>query len=181
MAGVEINITVEARDIASLLLKVQKRLGDLTPAMQIIGEIVQASTLRNFEVGGRPAWRSLSDITVRQREAQKKWPGQILVRSGDLMRSISYKAEPDKVVLSANKVYAAVHQFGAKKGAFGQKAVRVKEFMRQSATGKKTKVRAHERKTSLPWGNIPARPFMVVQPEDWEEIRESLKDFLAQP
>ncbi|WP_051327184.1 phage virion morphogenesis protein [Desulfatibacillum aliphaticivorans] len=174
--GVNQVISVDDAEVAGLLGKLLQRLGDLTPVMEVIGEIVHASILRNFEVGGRPAWQGLSDVTISRRIAEKKWPGQILVRSGELMRSISYQAFPDKVVLSANSIKAATLHFGARKGQFGQKVVRVKSFTRRDGV----KVSSHNRKTTLPWGDIPARPFMMVQPEDWGEIRESLVDILEQ-
>jgi len=50
--------------------------------------------------------------------------------------------------------------------------VRVREHTR-----KEIKIKAHDRKMDLPWGNIPARPFMMVADEDWTEILKSLKDF----
>lgn len=43
---------------------------------------------------------------------------------------------------------------------------------------KKVTVKAHIRKISLPWGDIPARPFMMIQDDDWTEIKETLAEFL---
>ncbi|ACL05243.1 phage virion morphogenesis protein [Desulfatibacillum aliphaticivorans] len=173
--GVQISISTESKEVTDLLHQVLAKFGDLTPAMQIIGEIVHASIMRNFETGGRPAWRNLSEATIARREREKKWPGQILVRTGELMRGISYKAGPDSVTLSANSIKAATLHFGARKGRFGQRAVRVRAFTRKDGV----KVKSHTRQASFPWGDIPARNFMVVQPEDWPEITEALKEFLA--
>ncbi|WP_035253305.1 phage virion morphogenesis protein [Desulfatiglans anilini] len=179
-----VNSTIEIRDegVRSLLSEIQSRLQHLKPAMSLIGEIVQESIERNFEEGGRPEkWKDLSSSTKLQRQRIRKWPGMILVRSGKaggLMGAISYRAFDDRVEMSANKEYAAVHQFGAKRGAFGTILAKVRSHMRRMANGKTVQVRAHTRKVVLPWGDIPARPFMMVQNEDWDEIRESLLDHL---
>lgn len=149
---VEIKISVDDREIRSLLSRFQARLRDLTPAMKIVGEIVQTSVLRNFEAGGRPQkWAPLKASTILQRLRQGHWPGQILVRhgvSGGLMGSISYRAYNDRAVVSANKKYAAIHQFGGKAGR-GLKA------------------------------NIPARPYLLIQDADWTEIQRALSEYLS--
>jgi phage gpG-like protein len=104
---------------------------------------------------------------------------------GGMAGSIHARADKDKVVIGTNKIYAAVHQFGAKKGSFGAVEAGIKTHMRKitQAFGRPVKarkitVRAHTRKMKLPWGDIPARPFMMAQDEDWDEIRESLNDFI---
>ena len=122
--------------LQALLKQVEKRIGNTKPAFEVIGEVIQASILKNFEDGGRPnSWDDLADSTKKQRAKKKKWPGQILVMSGargGLMGSISYDAMSDKVVFVANKPYAAIQHFGGKAGR-----------------GHKTK--------------IPARPYMMIQ------------------
>jgi phage gpG-like protein len=39
-------------------------------------------------------------------------------------------------------------------------------------------VKAHTREMTLPWGDIPARSFMLIQDDDWDEIKDTLADFL---
>ena len=178
MAGVEIKISIDDKEAQDLLGRIQRNLGNLKPAMEIIGETVQTSIQRNFEKGGRPKkWKGLSETTKKERQKKGKWPGLILVRSGvsgGLMGSISYRALGGSVILSANKKSAATHQFGAKKGSFGTIVANVRAHLRKGRT-----VRAHTRTMRLPWGDIPARPFMMVQDEDWSEIRHALVEFIA--
>ena len=177
MTGVTLDIELKDQAVLRLLEKVRQRLGHMLPAMKIIGEVVRTSVIRNFEVGGRPTrWKELSPVTLAMRKGDK-----ILRRqgfAGGLMGSIHAQAKEDEVRVGTNKVYAAVHQFGAKKGSFGVFAVNVKEHMRQLKTGKQHKVRAHTRKTKLPWGDIPARPFLMVQEEDWGEMQHELTEYL---
>lgn len=184
-------ITIVAKDsgVQKLLAQIQKKLSNPKSAMSEIGEIVQGSIQKNFEQGGRPAWKPLAASTIAQRQRIKKWPGQILVRTGvagGLMGGINYRAFKDRVELSANKEYATTHQFGAAKGSFGTVEAQIKTHVRRisRAFGKPIKpraveVKAHKRMMTMPWGNIPARPFMMVQEEDWDEIRESLAEFLV--
>ncbi|MBW1778636.1 MAG: phage virion morphogenesis protein [Deltaproteobacteria bacterium] len=177
MAGVEITVEIEDEPVKKLLAEIQNRVRNLEPAMGLIGEIVQSSILENFEKQGRPTrWAHLSPATIEQRKKKGKWPGKILQRTGALKR-IAYTASATKVELTANAPYAAVQQFGARKGEFGTVAARVKAHVRK--IGDKTvTVSGHIRTVPVPWGDIPARPFMMVQDEDWDEIIESLKDYI---
>lgn len=134
-----------------LLKDVIRRIQNPVAALSVIGEIIHSSILSNFEWGGRPKkWKQLSNITVEKRRAENHWPGRILqVKgvSGGLLGAISYRAFNDKVVWSANKVYAAIHNYGG-----------------QAGRGLKV--------------NIPQREFMLVQDEDWQEINDTMQDFI---
>jgi len=185
MAGVSLNIKINDHGVQKLLNDIQRRMGNLTPVMKIIGQIVRTSIVRNFEKGGRPTkWKPLSTAT----QARRKGRAKILMdrgMGGGLAGSIHDRAEKDKVTIGTNKIYAATHQFGAKKGSFGTIEANIKTHLRKMTQAfgrpvkpRKVTVRAHTRKMKLPWGDIPARPFMAVQPEDWDEIRESLNDFI---
>lgn len=186
-----LSFSIESKDsgVQRLLQKLQRRMENMRPIFSAIGEIVHGSIQKNFERGGRPfRWKALSPITIAQRERQKKWPGRILSRlgvAGGLMGSISYRTYADRTELSARKVYAPVHQFGARKGEFGTVEARIKQHVRRitQAFGRPIEptnvmVRTHTRKMAVPWGDIPARPFMAVQDEDWKEIKETVLDFL---
>ena len=184
MAGVSLSLTIKDKGIKRLLSDIQRRMGNLTPAMKIIGQIVRTSIVRNFEKGGRPAkWKPLSPITLARRKGRKILMDRGM--GGGLAGSIHSRADKDSVTIGTNKIYAATHQFGAKKGSFGTVEAEIKTHMRKitqifgrPVKPRKVTVRAHTRKMKLPWGDIPARPFIFVHPEDWTEIRESLNDFI---
>lgn len=178
--SVALNVIVKDDNVKALFAELQKRMGDLTPAMRIIGEIVMASIQRNFDAGGRPhRWADLADFTKAARAKRKKWPGKILVVSGRL-RSVYPSPERDRVTVGSNLKYALTHQFGAKKGQFGNVTAYVVAHVRRLASGKKANVKAHTRKAILPWGDIPARPFLMVQDEDWPEIGNVVMGFLME-
>jgi len=54
-------------------------------------------------------------------------------------------------------VYAAVHQFGAAQGAFGNTS----------------------RGSPIPWGDIPARPYLGLSDDDRQEIETFVADRLG--
>jgi len=163
----DIKVEIEDRAIREMLEAIQQRLGHMRPAMRIIGETVRTSIVRNFEVGGRP----------------KKWEksqrgGQTLVDTARLKNSLTVAADDSAVAVGTNVVYAGTHQFGAKQGSFGSVTAQIKTHMRRAASGKAYTVKAHTRQMMLPWGDIPARPFLLVQEEDWPVILSQLSDFL---
>lgn len=173
MSGAAITVKIDDREVKELLNRIQKNLGDLTPVMKIIGSTVRTSVIRNFEKGGRPKWPKHSTVTKKRRGKSAK---VLMVQglAGGLAASINYQADKDSVKIGTNKIYGAVHQFGAKKGSFGTVAANIKAHLRKGI-----KVKAHTRKMKLPWGDIPARPFLMVQDEDWEEIRAALNDHIT--
>jgi len=73
----------------------------------------------------------------------KRHGSAILHHHGDLQRSITYEAEPERVVIGSNMVYAPTHQFGAEKGVWG----------------------TTEDGTPIPPEDIPARPFLGIDLE----------------
>jgi len=146
----KIMVKIEDNEVKTLLAGMLSRAENAQPVMHIFGEIVKASIMRNFEKGGRPTqWKpSLRAL---------KTGGKTLVNkgvSGGLMGSIHYRAYTSKVEISANKVYAAVHQFGI--GA-------------RSIIGTRRRMPA-----------IPARPYLLVQDEDWMEMKEATSRYLTE-
>lgn len=174
MSGAAISVKVDDKKVSELLGRIRRNLGDLRPAFKIVGATVRTSVIRNFEKSGRPKrWKKHSKTTKARRGTGAK----VLMVQGlgaGLAGSIHYKAGSDRVTVGTNKIYGAVHQFGAKKGSFGEFVFRVREHLRKGR-----KVKAHTRTAKLPWGDIPARPFLMIQDEDWVEIRAALNDYIT--
>lgn len=163
--GAGISIRIEDGEVKALLRSLQARVKDLTPAMRIVGNIVRSSVVRNFEEGGRPKkWQPHAEATIlggiRKKDFTRKGAlragaskrlrgGRVLIRKGRLMKSIKYKAYTDRVEVGTNVIYAAIHQFG---GKAGRKSRRVQ---------------------------IPARPYLMVQDEDWPEMRDAIADYIT--
>ncbi len=167
MGGALIEITVDDKEMKALFKRLSARASDMTPVMQIIGETIRSSVIKNFEVGGRPRWKPSA-----------KPKGKTLIDTSRLLGSINWKANKDSVLVGTNVVYAAIHQFGFN----GTQTVRahsrkvktrdIKEGRRITAKGIGF-VRPYERIM-----NIPARPYLVVQDEDMAEIKAVIRDHI---
>jgi phage gpG-like protein len=178
-----ITLDISNNNFSQLIKNFHKRLLHPKHAMATVGEIVRTSIEQNFAQGGRPV-RWLPSARAKEQA------GQTLSDTGRLRRSLTVDAEDDRVRVGTNVAYAPVHQFGAARGSFGTVLVHVRAHVRRivkrnvtTRRGKKIAsgvsfVKAHSRRQALPWGDIPARPFMQVQEEDWDEIADAIADFV---
>lgn len=156
MSGISIEVKIEDNEGKALFDRLQRRLQDLTPAMKVIGQIIRTSVVKNFEAGGRPSkWKPSKRALTES--------GRTMVDTGRLMKSITAKAYPDRAEVGTNVIYAAIHQFG---GDITAKNSRYLKFRIGKRWAQKRKV------------TIPARPFLMVQDEDWQEIKEAILEYL---
>ena len=151
---------LDAEEVKKTLGNILSRLADRRPAMRIVGEIVRTSVTKNFEVGGRPVQWKPSRRAARE-------GGQTLVKSGRLVNSIFAEADNSRAVVGTNVKYARAHQLGAKIGARVILPVKGKALFWPGA-------RHPVKKVNWPGATIPARPFLVIQDEDWAEIRQAM-------
>lgn len=157
----EIQITKD--EITGALTRLSAHLSDLTPVMQEIGEILVDSTKQRFGQGVSPdgiRWAPKSPVTLAKYGARTS--NRIDIRplfgpSGALSSQIFANATADSVEVGSPMIYAATQQFGAAQGAFG----------RTSRNG------------PIPWGNIPARPFLGISAEDEVNILNAISESLV--
>lgn len=149
-------LTIQVHDVdaSATLQGMLGRLADLSPAMQVIGDTIVDTAQMAINDGRSPLgalYAPLSKTTTA-----KRGPGaQPLRDTGRLMNSIqSADVTADGVTVGTNVIYAAVQQFGAKKGAFGT--------MRNGSP--------------IPWGDIPARPFMPLAANGEPELPPAVAD-----
>lgn len=112
------------------------------PAYRSMGEDIADHIAQNFENQSGPwgdAWDRLSPVTLSKPGRGQN--AEILRDTGRLRNSIQVAADSSGLTVGTNVIYAAVHQFGAKKGAFGRTS----------------------RGAPIPWGDIPARPFFPIR------------------
>ncbi|GAB4485987.1 MAG: phage virion morphogenesis protein [Thermodesulfovibrionales bacterium] len=140
MSGITIDVRIDDGEVRALLLGIRDRIGNLKPAMSVVGQIVRSSVVRNFEAGGRPSKWPMS-------QRARKEDGKTLVDTARLRSSINARAFADHAEIGTNVVYAAIHQFGGPAGR-GRKVT------------------------------IPARPYLMIQDEDWTEITAELQDYI---
>jgi len=143
-----------------------------TPLRRAIRQVVIPSIQTNFNVGGRPTWAALDEATVRR----KKGNNRPLVRSGALQRGMKDQGiwtvgrqTAFLADLPSSIWYGKVHQagFGTSEETFS---------VLNTATGKSE---THTMR-DIGAGGVPARPFVMIQPEDEEEIERVFDEWLAE-
>ncbi len=161
-----------------ILPPILQRAGNWGPLLDQIGLYLVSQTLRHFALGG-PGWKPLKPSTVAHRRKGSAVP---LRDTGRLMNSIAHKVEGNKVKVGTNVEYASTHQFGARKGQYGTKTMvqHVREHVRRRK-GASERVRAHERRRTIqiPWGDVPARPFLYITADDIRTMEEIVREYLV--
>lgn len=111
-----IEVRYDAEDANRLLGELRRRMSDLTPVMEAVGQVIVSGTQQRFieqkDPTGR-AWEPLKPATIaRRRRGGSTGSPQILRDTGRLMNSISYKATSKQVSIFTNVEYAGAHQSG---------------------------------------------------------------------
>lgn len=139
-------------EIQSQLDAVAKHL-DMEPIFDQIGDALVSSTQLRFRDGvspeGKP-WANLSPVTIKRRRKKGKGGVQILVDTGVLRGSIAKRVANNELLVGTDKRYGGTQQLGTRQGQYGRMA----------------------RGNPIPWGDIPARPYLGLSKEDIEEIKE---------
>lgn len=155
-------ITIEVKDseIQQALARLQSFVADLSPVMNEIGSRLLMSTQGRMLAGQSPdgtpfAPRKASTLKAYEKRGQRFGPHPLWME-GDMHRQINFQFGPDFVSIGSNAIQAAVMQFGAQQGAFGARI------------GKDKRGRDHFH--HIPWGDIPARPFLGVSEQDRSDI-----------
>lgn len=154
-----INVSVNDREVLDALSNLLHRAENPAGAMREIAGVMEEATERAFATESNPetgvAWDPLSAVTLALRPWRKD--GSILQDSGLLASSIVSDFGMTYAEIGTNRVYATPHQFGARQGEFGTTS----------------------RGGPIPWGDIPARPFLGIGPSDEKDILDIASRFLA--
>lgn len=149
-------VDIDDRAVRAALDRLIRSADDLTPAMRAISETLADSAERAFDEQRDPAtgqaWAPLSPVTLGRRRGGG---GRILQDTGRLAASITARHGRDYAEAGTNVIYGATQFFGARKGAFGR-----------SGRG------------PIPWGDIPARPYLGVGDDERDEILDILRRHL---
>ena len=158
MAGTHITITLDDENLRRQLGDLIGALTNPEPALRAIGEELQRTTQDRFDPGQKKApdntpWARNSDVTIA-----RKGRDNPLYERGILQGGIRYQVlGTSGVEVGTNLVYGAAHQFGMVKGYAGRT----------------------RRGAPIPWGNIPARPYLGLSSADESEIIRILREYLA--
>lgn len=158
-----IRIEFNVRPVLNRLARAKAALDDLSPVFEDIAEYEGKATRDRFPAGVGPdgrRWRAKSPTTLAGylRRGDGARPHPLIGPSGRLGREIRQVATRDYAEIGSNLIQAAVMQFGAKRGAFGT-----------SKAGR-----------PLPWGDIPARPFLGISADDERTILQIVDNHLGE-
>ena len=154
MAGAMLEVVLDDSLLGKALEEVNRRLGDMTTPFNDIAEYLHQSTDDRFSKKVAPdgsPWAPLSLVTL----SRKKGPG-ILREKGTLQDTLRHQVTSTELAFGTDRPYGAAHQFGQKKGASG------------SVKGR-----------PIPWGDIPARPYLGLSLKDESEILFIINDYLS--
>lgn len=165
MTGVVVTVRIDDREPRRLFNRLALRMADTAPVMRAIGVGIREVTHTHFEAGTDPDGRAWTPLDPGY-AAGKRGPG-ILRESGmrgGLMGSLAVRATATSVELGTNKVYGAVHQFGA--------------VIRPKAAGKLV-FRMGGRLVMADSVTIPARRYLGIGADHRAAILDVLRSLLA--
>ncbi|TCS38518.1 phage virion morphogenesis protein [Paucimonas lemoignei] len=152
-----INIPVIDQEVQTALKKMLDHSQDAKPAMAAISGVMLGAIEDNFRAEGRPQkWRALRSSTLAARAAAGK-AGKILQATGKLAASMTPFHSNTEAGVGTNRPYAAAMHFGSKPHEIKPKNKKALAF-----GGKVFRRVKHP-------GTV-ARPFMVLMPNDQEDI-----------
>lgn len=165
-------------DMRDLLNRLRARAGSLGPFLKASGELLVDSTKRRFREGRGPdgvEWPQNQPSTIlkyleRFSSSFSKKTGRItkagagratskkplIGETQSLGRTINYRVSGDRLFIGSPMIYAATQQFGARKGQFGR-----------------------SKRGPIPWGDIPARPFLGLSDQDRRDIVALAREHLG--
>lgn len=166
-----LTLTLDKAGFEQTISRLLAGVEDLSPVTGAIAQLLENSVRRNFREGGRPTKWPASKRADRDAGYGHK-SGQTLVDTARLLNSIVGIGDGDSAKVGTNVVYAPAHNFGIDE----EITQTVREHVRRitQAFGKSiemiaVQVKAHSRKMHM---HLPAREFMLVQGEDWEDIHD---------
>jgi phage gpG-like protein len=157
------------------------------PLTRSVKQVMIPSFQKNFTSGGRPAWEPLAEETIARKKSDR-----ILVDTGRLQRVVGQlniwsigKTTATIRDLPEAVSYGLVHQAGTSGGgrSFGSFARRVLDIKPGEKMGHGDFVDAMKIQSNMERGGnlsgsrgntatIPARPFVMMQPEDEKDIEQ---------
>lgn len=134
-----IRVEIDDRAVLQALAELQRRTADLTPAMQDIGQGLVEGIRRRIRAGRD--WRGRPFAPNAPSTVARKGRNSPLVDSGRMADlSLHYAAGRDHVEVGSSAIQSALLHYGARRAQFGRT----------------------RRGRPIPWGDIPARPFMPM-------------------
>jgi phage gpG-like protein len=190
-----IKIVISDQHVVQALQRLAAATSNQKTVLDDIGELLIASTKRRFSTSTGPdgrRWAPNSQVTILQylsgRSGVFASNGKLtgdkkgyfykkgadkgrlakngidtvmgkrpLIDGGDLARQIIKTVQGNTLLVGSTMIYSAVQQFGQKQGESG----------------------STKRGSPIPWGDIPARPFLGISDQDRIDIIDTISDYLG--
>ncbi len=170
-------IKYDDSQVLQTLNELRGKMGNMQKPMDKIGQHLVESTRQRFDDSVGPngeAWPANKESTLakmlRRNKGNRTKTGKIsaagrrkkagskpLIDRGYLKGGIHHRATASSVQVGSNAIQSRVMHFGAERGAFGNT----------------------RRGSPIPWGDIPARPFIGASEDDNKAILEITKAYLV--
>jgi phage virion morphogenesis protein len=156
-----ISIDLKARTLTAALDRLTAGLDDMSPLMADFGEYLVEATRTRFQEGKGPdgaPWAPKSEATLEayRRRKDPASPRPLIGPSRSLSTTIFARTDARAAEVGSPLIYAAVMQFGAARGAFG----------------------AIRGGSPIPWGTIPARPYLGLSQADEAALIAIAEEYL---
>lgn len=156
-----IKMTIDTAELKKEIGRIITRLEDKTPAMKVIGEIVKSSVIENFQVGGRPRWTPTKAISMAI--AYRMKGKAIKTKRGGITKGFARHKAGKKTLIDTYHLQKSIAPRAfSDRAEIGTNVVyaAIHQFGGKAGRGKKV--------------NIPARPFLMVQDEDWIQMKAAI-------
>lgn len=150
--------------LAKRLSDMRARAHDMRPAFLAAGEIARRSILNNFSAEGRPVkWKPLSLAYIIQSRGGK---GSKYTKKGAMRKPVARRVAGSKILQLSNVM----------RNSISYRAYRDRAVIGTNVVYAKAQNFGHEYPSNR---ILPARPFMILQPEDTHEIAVALKNWIV--
>lgn len=164
-----INVSVDTRDALDYLGGMAERAANLAPVLKEIGVDLVESTQKRFSTATAPdgaPWAPKSAVTLmnysRYFAGVSKKP--LTGPTKALQTTINFVVNgPSSVSIGSPMVYAATMQYGAQQGEFGLGVYKTRNGA-----------------FPIPWGDIPARPFLGLSDDDHANVIKLVRSYLLE-
>ncbi len=120
MSGITLDVGIQDATVRRLFAKLERRTGNVRPALKSIGEYMLRRTDDRFKAERDPwgnRWKPLSPSTLKKKKNSK-----ILTESHMLKDTMNFDARKNSVEIGNPQDYGAIQQLGGKTGR-GHKVV----------------------------------------------------------
>ena len=169
-----ITVDIKEDEIVAALDRLSRAMTDMSPAMAEVADFWSEATQERMREGKSPdgaafAPRSQSTLDAYAKRGLTPGPHPLWL-SGEMRESLHSGSGSDFAEIGSSAIQAAVMQFGAAQGAFGARIGRTRPSEKRP--------QAQDFFMTIPWGNIPARPFLGISQSDRTGIEEIVSEWL---